>query len=93
MTTSILKTADDGCATLVISRQVGKGFTSKSSRLAHIIRASHPGTHTHFPANRNIILSNYELVLEEEVAETVEFEPLPDPLLPPLLPPPLPFFF
>jgi hypothetical protein len=90
MTTSILKRADGGCATLAIPQQV---FTSKSTRLAHMICGSRPVTQSYFPANRNIILSNYELVLEDEVAETVEFEPLPDPLLPPLLPPPPPFFF
>jgi hypothetical protein len=91
MTKSILKRADDGCATEVIPQQVGNYSTSRSSRLAHMICGSHSATKSYFPTNRNIILSNYELVLEDEVAETVEFEPLPDPLLPPL--PPLPFFF
>ena len=51
-----------------------------------MICTCHSVTQSCFPANHNIILSNYELVLEDEVAETVEFEPLPDPPL--LLPPP-----
>jgi hypothetical protein len=78
--------------TLVAVQQAGTHSTSQFSRLAHMICTCHSVTQSCFPANHNIILSNYELVLEDEVAETVEFEPLPDPplLLPP---PPLPFFF
>jgi hypothetical protein len=82
--------ADANDMTLGVAPQAGDS-TSKSSRIAHRICDSHSVTRSHSFANRNTILSNYELVLEDEVAETVEFEPLPDPLLPPLLLPP--FFF
>jgi len=84
MTTPILRKVDVGCAILIFGQQSGNDPTS------HMIYGSFWVTTVIFYANRNLILPNYELVLEDEVAETVEFEPLPDP---PPLPPLLPFFF
>jgi hypothetical protein len=82
-TTPILRRADAGDTTLTFAQETGI--------LSSMINGSHEVTWSHFLANRNTMNPNYKLVLEDEVAETVEFEPLPDPLLPPLLLPP--FFF